>query len=395
VTGTPAVDKDVNAGTYALTESGPAGYTGTWTCLDSAGKTVTITNGSVTLALGANVTCTINNDDNIATLTLDKILVNDNGGTAVVTDWTLSATGAPDTPAADTSLSGTDTTTGTGSTLTGSVNAGTYTLAEASNLTGYAASAWTCTGGTLADDGVTLTVDLGATVVCSITNDDQTSTLVLDKVLTNDNGGTATSDQFILTATGKTGTPAADTTASGGDTDPAAGSSLSFTVNAGEYTLSEAQLAGYTAGTWTCTGATLTGTTLVIPNGVTVTCSITNDDQTSTLVLDKVLTNDNGGTATSDQFILTATGKTGTPAADTTASGGDTDPAAGSSLSFTVNAGEYTLSEAQLAGYTAGTWTCTGATLTGTTLVIPNGVTVTCTITNDDQTSRRWCWTRS
>ena len=36
----------------------------------------------MTVPLGGNVTCTINNDDQPATLTLVKTVTNDNGGTA-------------------------------------------------------------------------------------------------------------------------------------------------------------------------------------------------------------------------------------------------------------------------------------------------------------------------
>ena len=46
-----------------------------------------------TLALGESATCTIVNDDIPATLTLVKQVVNDDGGTALATDWTLTATG--------------------------------------------------------------------------------------------------------------------------------------------------------------------------------------------------------------------------------------------------------------------------------------------------------------
>ena len=48
---------------------------------------------SVTLALGESATCTITNDDIPAQLTLVKEVVNDDGGTAAATDWTLTATG--------------------------------------------------------------------------------------------------------------------------------------------------------------------------------------------------------------------------------------------------------------------------------------------------------------
>ena len=55
-----------------------------------------------------------------------------------------------------------------------------------------------------------------------------------------------------------------------------------------------------TASTWVCldaTGApvTVTNSALTLALAQHVTCTITNDDQPSTLVLDKILTNDNGG----------------------------------------------------------------------------------------------------
>jgi len=279
VTGTPDVDKDVNAGTYTLSESGgPAGYTASaWVCLDAAGAPVTVTDGAVTLAMNQHVTCTITNDDQTAHLTLDKILVNDNGGTAAVTDWTLSATGTPETPAAATSISGTDTIPGAGSTLTLPVNAGTYTLAEASSLTGYTASAWRCVGGTLAEDGITLTVAHGATVTCTITNDDAaTSHLKLVKTVVNDNGGTAAATAWTLTATGPTSLSGVTGT-----------SDVDKNVDPGTYTLAESDgPAGYTAGEWSCTitsadgtRTTSIGSTVVVPVGGSAVCSIVNDDK--------------------------------------------------------------------------------------------------------------------
>ena len=93
-TGTdPAVtDAPVNAGTYTLSESdGPAGYTACdWSC---TGDPVTVTDGTVTIAIGDDVTCTITNTAQPAQLTLVKTVINDNGGTAEATDWTLTAAG--------------------------------------------------------------------------------------------------------------------------------------------------------------------------------------------------------------------------------------------------------------------------------------------------------------
>ena len=87
----------VTPGQYDLAESGgPSGYaTGPWRC--DGGTQV---GGRLTLADGDDVTCTITNNDipvqppPEAQLTLVKQVINDDGGTAADTDWTLSATGA-------------------------------------------------------------------------------------------------------------------------------------------------------------------------------------------------------------------------------------------------------------------------------------------------------------
>ena len=51
-----------------------------------------------------------------------------------------------------------------------------------------------------------------------------------------------------------------------------------------------------------------------------------------------------------------------------------------------VSAGTYTLTEsAGPPGYTPGAWSCTGGTVTGSSVVVPNGGNVTCTINNNDQ----------
>ena len=79
-TGSAAVtNAPVNAGTYTLSESGgPAGYTASaWSCTGG-----TQTGASIALALGQSATCTINNNDIAAQLTLVKTVTNDNGGTA-------------------------------------------------------------------------------------------------------------------------------------------------------------------------------------------------------------------------------------------------------------------------------------------------------------------------
>jgi len=143
------------AGTYTLSETGPAGYTpSAWTCTGG-----TQAGSQITLAVGDSAVCQITNDDvpPSASLTLAKHVVNDNGRTAVVTDFTLTAAGP--TPIS-----------GAGGVSSGpGFLPGTYTLSE-TGPAGYTPGAWTCTGGTQAGSQITLAQDDSA--VCAITNDD-------------------------------------------------------------------------------------------------------------------------------------------------------------------------------------------------------------------------------
>jgi hypothetical protein len=81
---------------------------------------------------GGYATCTITNDDIAPALHLRKTVTNDNGGTALPTAWTLSATGP-------TPLSGTSPVDSGAAFLPG-----TYTLSESGGPSGYTASAWSC-----------------------------------------------------------------------------------------------------------------------------------------------------------------------------------------------------------------------------------------------------------
>ena len=250
----------------------------------------------MSLAPGQIATCFVVNDDQPAQLTLVKTVTNDNGGTAVPTAWTLAAAGP-------TPISGT---TGSTAVTNAVVSAGTYTLSESGGPTGYTASAWTCTGGTLT--GASVVVANGANVVCTINNDDIGARLTLVKTVTNDNGGTAVPTAWTLAASGPT--PISGPTGSAPVTNAL--------VNAGSYTLSESGgPSGYTAGSWTCIGGTLAGATVILAPGGSATCTINNNDQAANLTLIKTVTNDNGGTAVPTAWTLAAAGPTagvtGTP----------------------------------------------------------------------------------
>src|SRR4051812_19358542 len=117
-------------------------------------------------------------------LTLVKEVVSDVPGDAEPSDWTLSATG-PTTvtgPGNDPDVTGVE------------VPPGDYALAETDGPDGFVTDGWTCVGGALADDVVT--VAPGADVTCTIVNEAQpdgppVTQLTLVKEVVNDEGGHA------------------------------------------------------------------------------------------------------------------------------------------------------------------------------------------------------------
>jgi Fe-S cluster biogenesis protein NfuA len=116
--------------------------------------------GSVTLTAGADVTCTITNDDIPATLHVIKTVINNSGGVAVASAFSLhvklSGTDVTGSPAAGTGTPGTSY----------SLATGTYVVSEDA-FAGYGA---TFSGACNSSGSVTLTA--GADVTCTITNDD-------------------------------------------------------------------------------------------------------------------------------------------------------------------------------------------------------------------------------
>ncbi len=359
VTGTTGTETvtgvSVIAGEYALSESGgPAGYAaGAWQCTGG-----TVTASTVSVAGGADVVCTIVNDDEPATLTLVKEVVNDDGGGAETTDWTLSAAG-PETASG---------VTGAPAVTAAPVSAGTYTLSEAGGPAGYAAGAWACDGGTLSGDRLSLANGEDAT--CTIVNDDRPGTLTLIKKVENNAGGTATARDFSLHATGVAGSH----TVVGGQNPPVA-----LSVPAGDYVLSESGgPSGYAATGWACSGGELTGSTVTVANGAAVTCTITNVDKPALLTLVKQVVNDDGGEASATDWLLTADG----PGTLSGHSGEDTV------TGVAVPAGDYILAESGPSGYAAGDWSCVGAEIDGAVVTLGVGVEATCTIINDDVAPR-------
>jgi hypothetical protein len=112
--------------------------------------------------------CTITNDDKAPSLTLNKIVVNDNGGTTAESAWTLTANGGTAGTLSGPGAAGsTDVVSGA------TFKAGTYALSESGPST-YTASPWSCVknSGTPVT-GASITLGLGDTATCTITNDDK------------------------------------------------------------------------------------------------------------------------------------------------------------------------------------------------------------------------------
>lgn len=349
------------------------GYTaGTWSCIDANGFTTGLptagiaTGESITLEPGSNVNCAITNDDVAPSLTLVKILTNDNGGAKTIADF-------------DISIDGVEVISGANNI----VPANTDIVISELDLDGYTEGTWSCadsTGLTTAlpvagaAGGETINLAEGAIVTCQITNDDIAPVLTLTKTLINDDGGLLVVDDF-------------DISIDSVEVLNGAGNTVLANV---DITLSELVVPGYTEGTWACSDAN--GLTTALPSaglatntivnllpGSDVACAISNDDVGPTLTLTKSLLNDNGGDLTIDDF-------------DVSIDGLEIVNGAANSVNSNVS---ILISELDMPGYVEGTWSCsdssgltaslpTAGVATGESITLAPGAVVDCAISNDD-----------
>ena len=322
-------DLTVNSGSYSVTEFSTSGWSTTYdNCTD------------LFISNGGSITCTITNDDIAPSLTLNKVLTNDNGGTENESAWTLTASGP-------TGFSGAGPSVSNGA----SFDVGTYDLSE-SGPSGYTASDWVCVGGTQ-NDGDTVTLGLGESATCTITNNDIAPSLTLYKSVNNGDGGNAFYLDWTLTATGPT------------PISGAGGANSDETFSAGTYILSESGPDGYIPSNWLCSNLDNDGT-ITIGLDEDVVCSITNDDVAPTLTLVKTIDNGDGGNAVVSDFPLFINGNPVTS--------GSANPLSANIL--------YTVTETNLPGYTPSVWG--GDCAVDGTITLNEGDNKTCTITNDD-----------
>jgi hypothetical protein len=316
----------LNAGAYSVDESGgPSGYAKALSA-DCSG----------TIAIGQEKTCTITNNDIAPKLTVVKNVVNNNGGTASPSDFTMDVTGSG---VSDAHFPG----TAAGKTVT--LNAGSYSVDESGGPSGYAKTLSAGCSGTIA---------VGQEKTCTITNNDIAATLTVIKTVVNNDGGTATSGDFTMDVTGS------------GVSDahfPGTAAGKTVALDAGAYSVDESGGPGGYAKTLS---AGCSGTIAV---GQAKTCTITNEDIAPKLTVVKTVVNHDGGSATASDFTMDVTGS------------GVSDahfPGTAAGKTVTLNAGSYSVDESGGPSGYAKTLSedCAGS--------IAIGQEKTCTITNDD-----------
>ena len=227
-----SISVSVTEGTYSVIEV-PTSTTGYTTSYSNC--------TSVSVVAGGSATCTITNNDNAPSLTLVKTVLNNNGGTAVATDWTLTATGYD----------------------SASPDAGTYNLSESGGPGGYTQTSLTCTDTGATTQVTSVTLSLGESVTCTFVNSDNAPSLTLVKSVINDNGGQAVATDWTLSA----------------------GTYSAASPQIGTYNLSESGgPGGYTLTSLTCTdtGANTQVTSVTLSLGESVTCTFVNDDNIAT-----------------------------------------------------------------------------------------------------------------
>lgn len=291
-----------------------------------------------------------NGVDHTVTLHLRKVITNDNGGTATLANFTLTADGA-----------GANDISGVSPVDSSVLQPGTFALSETS-MPGYTASAWVCTGGS--QDGASITLTANQEATCTITNNDIAPSLTLNKITSYSNGGSAPESSWTLTANGGDAGTLSGAGAAG-STDVVSGT----TFKAGTYTLSEsAAPTGYTNGTsYSCVkngGGSVSGNSITLALGDVAVCSITNTDQAGHLIVHKVTNPANNTTVFSVTLDSAPTSGSATQDLSTV-----------SNVDYSVSAGTYAVSEASVSGWDETSNTCVD-------VVVAVGATENCTITN-------------
>ena len=273
---------------------------------------------------GVTKTCTITNEEKLAYVIVNKTVTN-HGGSKVVSDFAPYKVGVTTVTLGATTLK----------------NSGTYTVSETTD------SNYTQTFSGDCGVGGSITLVGGTTKTCNITNEEKLAGIIVNKTVIN-HGGTLTLTDF---APYKVGT----TTVTQG---------ITTYLNYGTYTVSETVNPNYTQ---TFSGDCDSGGSITLVQGVTKTCTITNEEKLATITVNKVVIN-HGLAKVAADF---APYKLGTR----TVSVG---------VSTTSDSGLYTVSETADPNYTQ---TFSGDCNSSGQVSLVGGTSKTCTITNEEKLS--------
>ncbi|MCX8194587.1 MAG: hypothetical protein N3G22_00550, partial [Candidatus Micrarchaeota archaeon] len=197
-------------------------------------------NGQITLTPGETKVCNITNEEKPSKLIVNKIVINNNGGTLTAEAFPLFVNGAP-------IISGSEKTLDSGAYIVSEIQQPGYMLVSYSG---------DC------DENGQITLTPGETKVCNITNDDISPKLIVIKRVINDQGGKATASNFTIYVNG--------TNVSLSSFRGSENGTIVY-LNPGTYNVWETNVSGYIASF----SANCSGT---ISIGETKTCIVTNND---------------------------------------------------------------------------------------------------------------------
>ncbi len=274
-------------------------------------------------------------------------------------------------------------------TLSASVPAGVYASTEGTLAGQWTLNSISCdngsSSGNLGTRTATFNVTSGQIVTCTFTNTyagtSGPPTLKLAKNVVNTGGGTATAHSFIMQANGPPGA-----FSDWGD------STQFHTVVAGNtYNLAESGPSGYTAGSWSCPGGSLSGSDITLSNGQNITCTLTNTYNSTTSTASITLVKNTNGASGTFNFTLTGGNSSPTiPALNPASPNAYSD----STTISNIAPGTYSLNEVNIpSGFTLSSASCNpakgssknGNSITGITLA--NNDNLTCTFNDYNYTT--------
>ncbi len=354
---------NLTPGVYTITENSNGNYDFVSFSTDNDNG---IAGAQVVVSAGNNTVLTITNKQKSASLTVNKIVTNPNGGEAVAGDFSFKVNDGEAvmfTQDENNPLLGSNTLT---------LNPGTYTITEVMPEGSYAISYQNCTSINLTSNG---------NATCTITNSDipeGKGAITVVKSLNLNYNGSLTANDFDLFI-------------NDGEANTEVSSGSSNFLNPGNYIISEGSLpAGYVQNSISCTNGVETNNgSISLSEQASWVCTITNSDTPAKLKIVKKVINTALYKTLEDTFNFNLTGNEAI-SINTAMPEGEFNSeeynAIGESEILILNAGEYNLTENLNPNWNLTNVSCSGEEgmeiENGVALSLQNGEEVICTFTN-------------